>query len=176
MYEMRKIIAASIAVFMTLAVSLPAFAATEEIQVSFNTCTDTYDTDDWSLFDVQYPVTFKLPSHKDMNITLNARLSYGFTDSYGSSSVVPAIDLMIVALDWADGTPPGVADCVYTVRFLDKDKKEVWKEVKAIENGKSREFFVGSNVRYVQVRSHYAYGPFEVLKSRIPGGGISLDS
>lgn len=162
--------------------TVPVFAANdakENIDVSLGQCTISYNTDDWSLFKDQYPVTFVLPNHEDMHLTLNAGLSYAFTNNWGDAASIEAmhwVAILAYIVDYADGLPPGVADCIYSVRFLDKDTKEVWKEDNAIANGKSREFFVGANVKYIQVRSYYKLNLLETLKARYPGGCISLDS
>lgn len=45
----------------------------------------------------------------------------------------------------------------YHVKFLDAKKRVVWSERKAIPNGGSRVFWVGSNVRYIVVSANAVY-------------------
>lgn len=160
--------------------------AAEDVSVSFNICpTRGWATDEqigyFGIFGTQPPLLLQLPDgHKDMYIMLEAAFSVAFTDDitdvlngvYHSEyeNGTPVSDFIAWLLDLATSEyPPGIVGNVYSVQFRDYDGNVVWTENNAIPNGGSREFFVGSNVKCIAVRSWYDLGMFESIKAKIPG-------
>lgn len=158
--------------------------AGEEVQVDYNICPGQWWQTDEILdsfnpvFGLQSPLVLVLPDgHKDMYITLHAAKSCVFTeDMTGMGTGAPGNPLLEF-LVWVIGAAssdfhPGAIDKIYSVQFKDYDGNVVWTEAGAIPNGGSREFFVGSNVKYIAVRSSYSVGQLEGVKGETPGSVV----
>ncbi|MDR2023820.1 MAG: hypothetical protein LBQ71_11400 [Hungatella sp.] len=55
---------------------------------------------------------------------------------------------------------PRTAKADYHITFYDNDWNNVWQESKTIENGEKQRFFIGANVRYIQVWSTWDYNKY----------------
>lgn len=121
---------------------------------------------------ISAPVRFELTDgHKAMNITLMATESYTFT---GDASEALGVDtpktLRGAILNAVNRTfSPGATPNAYSVYFEDYDGNRVWSEQNAIPNGGRREFYVGTNVKYICVYSWYNMGSGSYRKGGIPG-------
>lgn len=118
------------------------------VDVDFSLCQEGGRTDDWlvsidkdSTFGVTGGVFFNLPEHEDANVRLTTSKGIAWTQGYGRAS-----------WKW-------FCKAYYNVAFYDQNWDRVWVEWGAIPNGKSRDFFVGSNVRHIQVWSYWDYNP-----------------
>ncbi len=124
-----------LSLFLILGISPPAQATT--IYVAPGTCSGALPTDsNWGT------ATFNLGSHPNTYVTINTAYSWGWKyklTSYG-----------YVSTPWARPNH-------YNVRFLDAYGRVVWTEYNSVANGGRRSYYVGSNVRSIQVSSDYYY-------------------
>jgi hypothetical protein len=94
-------------------------------------------------------------------------MSYSVANGQNATFVLPAHNgktvQIITANSWtwkrdARGfTMPSAAYNQYHIKFLDANKRVVWQEASAIPNGGARNFWVGSNVRYIVVTANATY-------------------
>lgn len=80
-------------------------------------------------------VNFRLAAHPNTTAVLATRYSWGWKrDARGNVTAIP-----------------GVVKNQYHVRFLDAAGRVLWTEYNSIPNGGRRTYYVGSNVRTIQV-------------------------
>ena len=117
------------------------------------------------------PVKFELADgHKAMNVTLLATKSFAFAgDASEALYSTPKYRAGAIYDAATRSFSPGVIPNVYSVYFVDYDGNRVWSEDNAIPNGGRREFYVGSNVKYICVFSSYNMGSGSYRKGGIPG-------
>lgn len=84
-------------------------------------------------------VIFNLPEHSDVTIRLVSTDGRAWVRSLGRTNMLKAVKAQ------------------YNIAFYDEDWNNVWQESNAIETGKSRDFFVGANIRHIQVWSSWDY-------------------
>jgi len=100
------------------------------------------------------PTTIVFSAHNNMYVTFSSSNSYNFKrDSNGQVC-------FSVQKDVKSGLYLPLPIRIYnhySVRFLDINKKELWQEYNSIPNGGSRCFYIGSNVRYIQIHCDYNY-------------------
>ncbi|MCL1840931.1 MAG: hypothetical protein FWF75_04150 [Propionibacteriaceae bacterium] len=132
-----------------LAVGATASAQAATLTVSPGTCTMVINAGPTSAM----AAVFKLPSHANTNIRITTRFSWRWGTKDTSRGVVQTASQV---------------QNHYNVKFLDVNGKQVWAENNAVPNGGSRVFYVGSNVRAIQVTTDYSYWTWAI------GGGASL--
>lgn len=98
-------------------------------------------------------VNFVFSDHGNTNVKLTARYSWGWArDARGNLPLYPS-----------------VVKNQYNVRFLDGAGRVLWTEYNSIPNGGSRWYYVGSNVRTIQVTANYYFWGWAM------GPGVALN-
>ena len=167
---MIKIIVSLLLLVSSVFLTAPEIASAKEIAVGIDSCTTTFSSHDYSLLWPEYPVSFALPQHEEVWLTLGTMPSIGTIQEMETGDDPEYVDIIPTIIDWSGAVierlPPGMIKGVYSVRFLDENKEQLWEEDDAIPNGGRRSFRVGADVRYIEVRSSF---PSRSMKTMVKG-------
>jgi hypothetical protein len=147
---------------------MPIAVNAEMVDVDLGVCQEGGRTDKEAfistkkenLLGVAGGVIFNIPDHSDTTIRLVTSNGLAWVRNYNGNNA------------W-----PKTAKADYHIAFYDNDWNNVWQESKAIETGKSRDFFIGANVRHIQVWSTWNYNKYAAnyIGSIIVAPGVTWD-
>lgn len=130
-FRVTTLIAALAAILGLTATTLPGAYAATAVNVRWGTCSVEYKVPNGLGFGSG--VNLNLGSHSSRYIKLYGKYSWGWNRAQNGQNL------------------PSTWKNQYHVRFLDSRGRAVWTEYNSLPNGGSRKYYVGSNVRTIQV-------------------------
>jgi hypothetical protein len=151
--RLAAIVALTVALLGLSSISTPSASAATAVTVNWGgICSVEYNIVNGLGFGSG--VNFNLGSHSSRNLTLYTRYSWGWNRGQDGRAL------------------PSTWKNQYHVRFLDSSGRAVWTQYNSIPNGGSRSYYVGSNVRTIQVIAGIGLDAFG--RARVPAVGPAV--